>query len=120
MKRNVEPGSCYQPPAIQPSPARADAAPSPEELRRASERRIDDTFATTVALQTDVSLSNARRGFFLVYINSFNEWHEGHQFEPMKNRGDLTSEERAVGYRNPNDGRYRIKRIKSRLGTVLR
>jgi hypothetical protein len=118
VKRNVEPGSCYQPPAIQPSSARPDMPPSPAEQRRASERRIDATFAATVALQTDATLSNARRGFFLVYINSFNEWHEGHQFEPMKNRGDLTSEERAVGYRNPNDGRYRIKRIRRLLAAL--
>jgi len=118
VKRNVEPGSCYQPPAIQPPSARADTSPSPEEQRRASERRIDATFAATVALQTDATLSNVRRGFFLVYINSFNEWHEGHQFEPMKNRRDLTSEERAVGYRNPDDGWYRIKRIRTLLAAL--
>jgi hypothetical protein len=53
-----------------------------------------------------------------VYINSFNEWHEGHQFEPMKNRGDLTKEEIAVGYRNPNDGWYRIKRIRRLLASL--
>ena len=120
VKRNVEPGSCYQPPAIQPPlSGRAGTPPSPEERRKASERRIEESFATTVALQTDAALSNAARGFLLVYINSFNEWHEGHQFEPMKDRSDLTEEERAVGYRNPNDGRYRIKRIKKLLGTVL-
>jgi hypothetical protein len=119
VKRNVEPGSCYQPPAIQPALARPDTTPSPEELRRASERRIDATFATSVALQTDAALSNARRGFFLVYINSFNEWHEGHQFEPMKNRGDLTKGELAVGYRNPKDGRYRIKSLTRLLATLL-
>ena len=118
VKRNVESGSCYQPPAIQPATARPDTTPSPEEQRRASERRIDATFAATVALQTDATLSNARRGFFLVYINSFNEWHEGHQFEPMKNRRDLTSEERAVGYRNPDDGWYRIKRIRTLLAAL--
>jgi hypothetical protein len=120
VKRNVEPGSCYQPPAIQPPPASGDRSrPSPEEHRKASERRIDESFAATVALQSDAALSNANRGFFLVYINSFNEWHEGHQFEPMKDRSNLTAEERAVGYRNPNDGRYRIKRIKKLLGSVL-
>jgi len=118
VKRYVEPGSCYQPPAVQPAPVRPDTTSSPEALRRASERRIDATFATTVALQTEATLSNARRGFFLVYINSFNEWHEGHQFEPMKNRGDLTGDERAVGYRNPDDGRYRIKRIARRISAV--
>src|SRR5262245_41950834 len=117
-RRRVASDSCYQPPAIEP-PAGRDSDLTPEALRRASERRIDESFATTVALQTDAALSNAKRGFLLVYINSFNEWHEGHQFEPMKDRGDLTPEERAVGYRNPSDGRYRIKRIKKLLGTVL-
>jgi hypothetical protein len=60
-----------------------------------------------------------KRGFFLVYINSFNEWHEGHQFEPMKNRGQLSNEERAVGYRNPDDGEYRLKALKKRLAAVV-
>jgi hypothetical protein len=32
-----------------------------------------------------------------VYINSFNEWREGHQFEPTKNRADPTDAERAAG-----------------------
>jgi hypothetical protein len=118
VKRHVEPGSCYQPPALQPALIGPVTTPSPEEWRRASEHRIDATFATTVALQTDAALFNARRGFFLVYINSFNEWHEGHQFEPMKNRGELTPEERVVGYRNPDDGRYRIKRITRRISEV--
>jgi hypothetical protein len=120
VRRRVDPGSCYQPPALEPPPAGRQAASlSPEERRRASERRIDESFAATIALQTEPSLSNAKRGFFLVYINSFNEWHEGHQFEPMKDRGDLTKDERAVGYRNPNDGRYRLKRLTRNLGTVL-
>ena len=60
-----------------------------------------------------------KRGFFLAYINSFNEWHEGHQFEPMKDRGDLTPEERAIGYHNPDDGQYRLKALKKRLARVL-
>jgi glycosyl hydrolase family 99 len=121
VKRTVQPGSCYQPPTIQPAATGGDRKfPTPEEQRKASQRRIDESFATTVALQTDATLSNAKRGFFLVYINSFNEWHEGHQFEPMKDRRDLTKEEQAVGYRNPDDGRYRIKRIKQLLHSVLR
>jgi hypothetical protein len=31
---------------------------------------------------------------------------------------DLTREERVVGYRKPNDGRYRIKRIRRRISEV--
>ncbi len=64
-----------------------------------------------MALQTNPLLTNARRGFFLVYINSFNEWHEGHQFEPMKDASALSPAERAVGYHDPADGRYRIETL---------
>ena len=60
---------------------------SGDRAARASERRIIESFDATLALQTDPALSNARRGFFLVYLNSFNEWHEGHQFEPMRDCG---------------------------------
>jgi hypothetical protein len=120
VRRRVAPDACYQPPAIEPQPAGRESDLTPEALRRASERRIDESLATTVALQTDATLSNAKRGFFLVYINSFNEWHEGHQFEPMKDRGELTPEERAVGYRNPDDGRYRIQKLRTLLRSVVR
>ena len=71
-----------------------------------------------MSLQTETSSPDVRRGFFLVYINSFNEWHEGHQFEPMKDRGDLTSAERAYGYHNPGDGGYRLKALKRVLSRV--
>ena len=90
MKRTVEPGSCYQPPGHQPSPARAR---TPRRRRRSSDGRanaVSTPRLRRLSLCRRATLSNARRGFFLVYINSFNEWHEGHRFEPMKNRGDLT------------------------------
>ena len=87
--------------------------------KRTSEQRIAESFDTTVSLQTDPASPNARRGFFLVYVNSFNEWHEGHQFEPMKDHDDLTRDEQAVGYRNPDDGRYRLKLLKKLLTKVL-
>jgi len=61
-----------------------------------------------------------KRGFFLAYLNSFNEWHEGHQFEPMKDRAALTPEERAVGYHNPDDGNYRLSVLKRLIGDVVR
>ena len=69
-------------------------------------------------MQTDPALANARRGFFLVYINSFNEWHEGHQFEPMRDADDLTRAERAIGYHNPDDGGYRLKALRKLLRRV--
>ena len=85
-----------------------------------SERRVAESFETTIALQSDDSLSNMSRGFFLVYLNSFNEWHEGHQFEPMKDRADLTAEERARDYHNPADGGYRMNALTNLLATVTR
>jgi hypothetical protein len=121
VRRDVERDSCYVAPSVQPEiPDSTDGVIA--RVRRykdASERRIGESFAATVALQTDRELTNARRGFFLVYINSFNEWHEGHQFEPMKNRGDLTRAERAVGYRNPDEGDYRLEVLKRLLDKVL-
>ena len=67
---------------------------------------------------TKESLANVKRDFFLTYINSFNEWHEGHQFEPMKDAGALTSGERAIGYHNPDDGAYRLKHLAELLGEL--
>jgi hypothetical protein len=52
-----------------------------------------------------------------VYVNSFNEWHEGHAFEPMKDAADLTAGERPHGYRNPERGDYRLAALRSLLAT---
>ena len=100
---------CYQPAPLAP-PAEYDWARAEERERAAaaSAQRVRDSFDTTVAVQTDPAFTNARRGFFFVYINSFNEWHEGHAFEPMRDAADLTSEERAQGYRNPARGDLRM------------
>jgi len=78
--------------------------------------RIEESFTTTVGLQTAADAPNARRGFLLVYVNSFNEWHEGTQFEPMKAARDLTAAERAVGYHNAPIGDYRLRVLKGLLG----
>ncbi len=86
---------------------------------RISRRRIHETFATTLALQLDPALTNARRGFFLVYLNSFNEWLEGHQFEPTKDYDELTPAERAVGYHNAQDGDYRRRELAALLRRVI-
>ena len=54
--------------------------------------------------------SRARRtrssGFFLTYVNSFNEWHEGHAFEPMKDAAALTG--RGAAPRVPQPGARRL------------
>ena len=72
------------------------------------ERRIEETLEWSLALQTHPWLGNVDEGFFLVYVTSFNEWHEGTQFEPMKDRSMLTSAEQSVRYHNPDNGRYRL------------
>lgn len=120
IDRRLGPESCYTPPAFEPLSAFDWAAP--EERQRASlasERRITESFERTIALQTEPNLSNAKRGFFLVYLNSFNEWHEGHQFEPMKDAADLTPEERTRPYHNPADGSHRLNALGKLLAQVL-
>jgi hypothetical protein len=77
----------------------------------ASSLRIRESFKTTVALQADPALANARRGFFLAYINSWNEWHEGTAFEPMKDSRALSAAEMASGYANPLRGDYRLRTL---------
>jgi hypothetical protein len=110
-QRNVDPNSCYRPPRVIPDDSTSDAPARPDYLRaaRLSSARIRESFQATVSLQLDDTLGNPERGFFVVYINSFNEWHEGHQFEPMRNRADLRPAERAFGYRNAALGAYRME-----------
>ena len=108
-----EAGSCYVPPAFSPGGGVYDwtRASDRSAAESACKGRITESFNTTVGLQTRSGLTNVKQGFFLVYINSFNEWHEGHQFEPTKNRADLTNAERALGYHNANDGSYRLNTL---------
>jgi len=120
LERDVEPGSCYSPTPFEPGAlsynwSRADDR---ERAARASMARITDAFQTTIAVQTTPSLANVKRGFFLTYINSFNEWHEGHQFEPMKDAAALSSDERAIGYHNPADGAYRLRHLADLLADI--
>ena len=122
VDRDAEPGSCYAPPDFAP-PAEAaldwSRGDERERAARLSQARIASAFETTLRVQTDSALSNAQRGFFLVYVNSFNEWHEGHAFEPMKDFAQLTPEERAQGYHNPSDGSYRLETLGALLRPVL-
>jgi hypothetical protein len=55
---------------------------------------------------------------FLVYVNSFNEWHEGTAFEPMKSYRDMTPGERLI-YHNPASGSYRLSTLQSLMDLVL-
>lgn len=119
---STDPNACpSSPPVFQPGGGQYDwtQAADRERARAASTSRIETSFATTIALQTDRALTNAKRGFFLTYINSFNEWHEGHQFEPMKDAASLTDAERAIGYHDPADGTYRFKTLQRLIAQEL-
>ena len=120
-RRDVEFGSCYEPRPFLPATSRFDWSTfdDRERARQLGERQIRETLLTSVLLQTHPWLGNVRRGFFLVYICSFNEWHEGHQFEPMRDEAALTAEERAQGYHNPANGAYRLECLSERLDRLL-
>ena len=114
---------CYEPLSFLPVP-RGEPIDwsSPDERERAARiatRQIDETLVWALELQTDPWLTDAGQGFLLVFLCSFNEWHEGHQFEPMKDAADLTPGERAVGYHNPEDGAYRLRHLADRLARVV-
>jgi hypothetical protein len=119
--RDVPADSCYRPPPFEPGGSHPDWR---DTLARAHAqslalRRIAESLDTTVAVQRRAESSNARQRFFLTYVNSFNEWHEGHQFEPAKDAADLTDDERRVGYHNPPDGQARLTHLASRVRALL-
>jgi hypothetical protein len=90
-----------------------------EEGARRSSERIRSSFDATVTAQTTAGLANAEERFFLVYLNSFNEWHEGHAFEPARDYAQLTREERRFGYHNAEIGAYRLDQVGARVRSVL-
>ncbi len=104
---------CYAPRPFAPAVPGLDlSTPQGRALAAsASGGRITASWEATLAAQLDPALSNRRRGFFLVYVNSFNEWHEGHQFEPMKDAAELTAAELAQGYANPPHGDHRLRAL---------
>ena len=116
-----EPNSCYVAPAFAPGGGVYDwsRASDRSAAEAVSKDRIAQSFHTTVELQTRPGLTNAKQGFFLAYINSFNEWHEGHQFEPARNRVDLTHDERARGYHNAEQGDYRLQTLRTLITRTL-
>lgn len=111
---------CYSPRGFAPPTPGVDFSTREGRARaaRASEQRIRGSWAATLAAQLDPDLHNRRRGFLLVYVNSFNEWHEGHAFEPMKDGAELSAEER-VGYRNPERGDYRLSTLAELQRSIL-
>ena len=115
--RVLEPDSCYRPLPFLPEAGTIDWS-RPEEKERVaglSAARIEESLSATVAVQTDPALANAAHGFFLAYVTSFNEWHEGTSFEPMMDAGALPSGLRGAGYRNPARGDYRLATLRDAL-----
>ena len=112
---------CYSPRAFAPPTTPVDWSNALERERASSlsQQRIEASFKAAVAVQEDQRLTNYNRGFFAIYINSFNEWHEGHAFEPMRNAADLRPEERPFGYHNPVNGAARIETLGRLMGTLL-
>lgn len=104
--------SCYSPRAFAP-PAAINWSKAAERERASalSQQRIVSSFEQAVAVQEDRHLQNFHRGFFAVYINSFNEWHEGHAFEPMRDAADLLPGERQFEYHNPANGSARLETL---------
>ncbi len=117
--RTIDPEGCYSPLPFEP-PAQVDwrSLRGRERARQTALARIAESAQTTIGLQLDATLPNRREGLFLVYINSFNEWHEGTAFEPMKDYRALSTAERDT-YHNPLDGEYRLNAITELLKPVL-
>ncbi len=119
-QRNVPADSCYRPTPFEP-PANLDFTdPDQRELaRRLSEHRMEESFRATLIVQTDPALTDTGDGFFLVYINSFNEWHEGTAMEPARDHAALLPQESPYGYHNAAQGNYRLAYLTERLGELL-
>jgi len=120
-RRRVPAGWCNEPQPFAPTaepPLDWTRAPDLERAADLSEARMRDSLRATVAAQTDPSLSNARRSFFLAYVNSFNEWHEGTAFEPMADAAGLDAAQRTLGYHNPSWGGYRLAALRRALATL--
>jgi glycosyl hydrolase family 99 len=121
VERNVPADSCYQPPAfVPPAEINWSSASDRERAARLAVRQIEASMRTSLDVQTNPSLRNASTGFFIVYIATFNEWHEGTSFEPMKDRGALLPQELPFDYHNPAHGRYRLDYLKPRLDRIIR
>jgi hypothetical protein len=121
IERRDEPDACWGPLPFVPRGRPIDWSRGEERERAAAlaESRIAESLGATLAVQMDPALANARRGFLLVYLNSFNEWHEGTAFEPMQGRGQLNGAQRQRGYHNPDRGERRYTFLKQQLAAVV-
>jgi hypothetical protein len=110
---------CYRPAPFEPEVnVRWDVEASRARAHLLSAERIRTSFERTLAHQIDPGSANWRRGFLLVPVNSFNEWNEGTQFEPMKPYRDLSPSDRLL-YHNAPNGSYRLETLRSLMELVL-
>jgi hypothetical protein len=117
--RTFDPDGCYSPlPFEPPAPIDWRSLRGREHARHAALARITESAETTIGLQVSSAQSNFRDGEFLVYINSFNEWHEGTTFEPMKDLRAMTPAERDL-YHNALDGEYRLTALRELLDPLV-
>lgn len=113
-------GECDIPLPFEPpvGPVDWSSDASRQAAEAASRDRVLESLDTTLALQAAPALYNADAGFFLTYVNTFNEWHEGTSFEPARHRRDLTPQQRAVGYHNPDNGAWRLELLQSLMQPI--
>ena len=118
VQRRVEPGSCYPPPAFEPVTT-PTTGPGHRIERRcpASERRIAESFKD--ARRRPTRCWPTRRAGFSGLHPLFNEWHEAIS-SSRRDWDDLTREERASGYHNPDDGEYRLKVLRKLVRSIRR
>jgi hypothetical protein len=110
---------CFVPLPFEPGPLDWSHPSAREAAEALGRTRFAETTERAIGFQTDPKRSNARKGVFVVYINSFNEWHEGTAFEPARDFEDLGPEELAVGYHNVTDGRWRLDLLGDTLAEVF-
>jgi hypothetical protein len=119
--RRIDPDGCFEPSVFVPPTEGLDWTSSLDRERAASlsAARIATSLEATLRVQSDPSLANDQQGFLLVYINSFNEWHEGDAFEPMRDAAAIPTSQQVLGYHNPARGDYRLTALRDLLGDVL-
>jgi hypothetical protein len=121
VERNVPADSCYRPaPFVPPATIDWSRASERERAARLALWQIEASMRTSLDVQTNPTLRNGSTGFFIAYIATFNEWHEGTSFEPMKDHAALLPQELPFGYHNPANGRYRLDYLKPRLERIIR
>lgn len=117
-ERPVDP--CYREPRVDPSNLEDwSSVELRAQAHASSEERIRESFVESVRLQTNPASTNDRRGVFVTFVNSFNEWHEGTQFEPMVPFRSMTAAERAR-YHNAESGTYRMDALGELMASVIR